>query len=85
MPIFDIRCRSCGYQGELLVLSAQSSLKCPNCDGLAIERLMSPTSTLSGAARRSVPGQTDHGCCGSRPTEAGCAGSGSCCGRTRSI
>lgn len=82
MPLFDIHCRDCGHQGELLVLSAQSSLNCPNCGGLAVEKQMSPTSSLTGAARRSVPGPADHGCCGSRPAEAGCAGPGSCCGRT---
>jgi putative FmdB family regulatory protein len=85
MPIFDIHCRSCGYLGELLVLSAQASLQCPACGGNAIEKQMSPTSTLSGAARHALPGPADHGCCGSRPAEAGCAGPGSCCGRTRPV
>jgi hypothetical protein len=28
-----------------------------------------------------LPGPTDHGCCGSRPGHAGCAGPGSCCGK----
>jgi putative FmdB family regulatory protein len=83
MPIFDIHCRGCGYDGELLVLAAQSSLECPACGSPAIEKRMSPTSTLTGAARRSLPGPGDHGCCGSRPAEAGCAGPGSCCGRGR--
>jgi putative FmdB family regulatory protein len=46
MPIFDIHCRDCGHQGELLVLSAQSSLICPNCDGLAVEMVSGPPPRL---------------------------------------
>ncbi len=81
MPIFDIHCPDCGYQGELLVLSSQDALKCPGCGGLRPQKRMSPTSTLTGSTRHPVPGPRDHGCCGSRPAEAGCAGPGSCCGR----
>jgi len=82
MPIFDIHCRSCGYQGEVLVLSSGDPLTCPSCGGTQPEKQMSPTSPLSGSTRRHTPGPRDHGCCGSRPAEAGCAGPGSCCGRT---
>lgn len=82
MPIFDIHCHRCGYRGETLVLSPDSSLACPACGGAHPEKLMSPTSPLTGSGRRNWPGPKDHGCCGSRPPEAGCAGPGSCCGRT---
>jgi putative FmdB family regulatory protein len=81
MPIFDIVCPDCGYQGELLVLTSQEALKCPGCGGLHPQKRMSPTSTLTGSSRHPLPGPRDHGCCGSRPAEAGCAGPGSCCGR----
>lgn len=81
MPIFDIRCSACGYQGEVLVLTSQDPLTCPGCGGSQTEKQMSPTSTLTGGTRRQMPGPGDHGCCGSRPAEAGCAGPGSCCGR----
>jgi putative FmdB family regulatory protein len=82
MPIFDILCRSCGYKGEVLVLSPEATLTCPSCGGSQTQKQMSPTSTLTGSARRPMPGPHDHACCGSRPGEAGCAGPGSCCGRT---
>jgi putative FmdB family regulatory protein len=83
MPIFDIECPGCGYRGETLVLSADAPLACPSCGGSDPRKLLSPTSSLTGSTRRSVPGLKDHGCCGSRPNEAGCAGPGSCCGRTQ--
>jgi putative FmdB family regulatory protein len=79
MPIFDIHCRSCGYQGEVLVLSSKDPLTCPGCGGHQPEKQISPTSTLTGSTRHQIPGPRDHGCCGSRPAEAGCAGPGSCC------
>lgn len=82
MPIYDIYCRKCGFQGEMLVLSTTSSLACPSCAAPDPEKLISATSSLTGANRTRIPGAADHGCCGSRPTEAGCAGPGSCCGRT---
>jgi putative FmdB family regulatory protein len=81
MPIFDIECPSCGYRGETLVRSAQAQLTCPACGAGGPRKLVSPTSTLTGSAGRSLPGPKDHGCCGSRPADAGCAGPGSCCGR----
>jgi putative FmdB family regulatory protein len=81
MPIFDINCPDCGYQGEVLVLSSDDALTCPACGGSDTEKRMSPTSKLTGSAGRRMPGPKDHGCCGSRPAEAGCAGPGSCCGR----
>ena len=81
MPIFEIHCRRCGYRGELLVLTAADPLACPACRSSEVEKLMSPTSSLTGNARHAMPGPHDHGCCGSRPGEAGCAGPGSCCGR----
>ena len=83
MPIFDIHCPSCGYQGEVLVLSSGAPLACPSCGGSQTQKQMSPTSTLTGSTRRQTPGTGDHGCCGSRPAEAGCDGPGSCCGRTQ--
>ena len=79
MPIFDIHGPSCGYQGEVLVLSSGAPLTCPSCGGSQTQKQMSPTSTLTGSTRRQTPGPGDHGCCGSRPSQAGCSGPGSCC------
>lgn len=83
MPIFEVRCRHCGYQGEVLVLSAEAPVACPACGAAGPEKLMSPSSSLSGTSRSRFPGPKDHGCCGSRPADAGCAGPGSCCGAGR--
>lgn len=83
MPIYDIHCPECGYRGETLVLAAQDPLACPACGRSGPQKLVSPTSTLTGRAGGRLPGPSDHGCCGSRPSEAaGCAGPGSCCGRS---
>jgi putative FmdB family regulatory protein len=82
MPIYDIECKSCGYRGEVLVLSSSDGTACPSCGSSLTDKLMSAPSTLTGAGRHNLPGPNDHGCCGSRPSQAGCAGPGSCCGRT---
>jgi putative FmdB family regulatory protein len=81
MPIFEISCEQCGYQGELLVMNSQESLICPSCGGDRVTKLMAPTSPLTGGAKQAYPGPGDHGCCGSTPGHAGCAGPGSCCGK----
>jgi hypothetical protein len=36
---------------------------------------------MSGVAKNRMPGLGDTACCGKAPSEAGCAGPGSCCGR----
>lgn len=82
MPIYEIRCPECGFQGEVLVPTAASLLACPSCACAGPEKLISATSSLSGASRSPVPGPRDHGCCGSTPVDAGCAGPGSCCGKS---
>lgn len=81
MPIYEIQCRACGYQGETLVLSGSESVACPECDSTEITRLMSTPSSLTGKTPHSVPGPNDTSCCGHSAAEAGCAGPGSCCGK----
>jgi putative FmdB family regulatory protein len=81
MPLFDIHCHACQYRGEVLVVTSAEDLLCPACGSTRTEKLMSAPSTLTGNRRHTNPGVRDHGCCGSRPSEAGCAGPGSCCGR----
>ncbi len=80
MPIFDIECNACGKKNELLVVSSDQALTCPNCGSQDVVRLMSPTSSLTGRQGQSLPGPGDTTCCGSSPAEKGCAGPGSCCG-----
>ena len=82
MPIYEIQCKNCGYTGEVLVLDNSSALICPVCSDPHTKKLMSATSSLTGRNPQAYPGPTDTACCGSRPQEAGCAGPGSCCGKT---
>lgn len=81
MPIFEISCAGCGYSGELLVMGSQDRLACPQCGAAEVEKLMSKPSALTGSQKQGYPGPGDHGCCGSTPGQAGCAGPGSCCGK----
>ena len=83
MPIYEIFCENCGYTGEVLVLDSSSALICPACSGPNTKKLMSATSSLTGSNPQAYPGPLDTACCGSRPEEAGCAGPGSCCGKTQ--
>ena len=84
MPIYDISCPACGYRGEVIRQRAEDAPACPQC-GAASEKLLSPTSSLTGKAAAGLPGPSDHGCCGSRPGQAGCAGPGSCCGKNPAL
>jgi putative FmdB family regulatory protein len=81
MPIFEISCAACGYSGELLLMNSADPLSCPQCGGGEVQKMMSAPSSLTGTAKQAFPGQGDHGCCGSTPGHAGCAGPGSCCGK----
>lgn len=82
MPIYEIACSDCGYSGELIVLSTDSPLMCPSCDGVNTHKLMSATSSMTGKATQAFPGAGDTACCGQSPGQASCAGPGSCCGKT---
>lgn len=82
MPIYEIKCRDCGRVGEVLVLQSGPALVCPDCGGANTEKLMSAPSSLTGRPGLDLPGSGDRACCGSSPAEAGCAGPGSCCGKT---
>jgi len=66
MPIYDIVCPACGYRGEVIRQRAEDAPTCPQC-GAASEKLLSPTSSLTGKTTAGLPGPADHGCCGSRP------------------
>ncbi|MBI9078929.1 MAG: zinc ribbon domain-containing protein [Pseudodesulfovibrio sp.] len=81
MPIFEILCNDCKHEGEVIVLGSEQDLKCPECGSTNTERIMSPTSSLTGKNGPTIPGPGDTGCCGSTPGHSGCAGPGSCCGR----
>jgi putative FmdB family regulatory protein len=81
MPIFEFLCAECGATTEVLVVSSNDSKTCKACGSVNLKKLLSATSSLSGVAKRGVPGPGDTACCGSSPTNAGCTGPGSCCGK----
>jgi putative FmdB family regulatory protein len=81
MPIYEICCQSCGAQAEVLVAKQEDPLLCPHCGSRDTARLMSATSSRSGKSGQLHPGPKDTACCGSTPSQAHCAGPGSCCGK----
>jgi putative FmdB family regulatory protein len=84
MPIFEFLCTSCGNVFEKLVYASSEKIACLKCGSFELTRLLSSTSSLSGAKQGGrVPGAGDTGCCGSAPSSRGCV-PGSCCGKTNS-
>jgi len=81
MPIYEIICPDCGYDGEVLDLKGQGKIECPECQCADTQRVISPTSNLTGKTSQTMPGPNDTRCCGSTPDQGGCAGPGSCCGK----
>ncbi|MFZ3047567.1 MAG: zinc ribbon domain-containing protein [Desulfatirhabdiaceae bacterium] len=81
VPIYDVICHSCGKNSEVLVISRNDLLICPNCGSTQTTRLVSATSSLTGRNVKNFPGPKDTACCGSNPSQAHCAGPGSCCGK----
>jgi len=82
MPLYEILCRTCGQTCEVLVASHTAPLICPGCGSAETTKIISATSSLTGHMGANLPGPTDTGCCGGHPGHAGCAGPGSCCGKT---
>ena len=81
MPIFDAHCAKCGFTGEIIHLG-QGAPPCPQCGARETRTLLAPTRSLTGKTPMSRPSPSDRGCCGDSPARAGCAGPGSCCGKT---
>ena len=53
MPIFDFSCKACGHQFEALVRKEQP--KCPSCESLDLERLLSlPVVRGDGTRQRTL-------------------------------
>lgn len=82
MPIFDYLCNDCHTQSEILVTGANDEPVCASCGSKNIKKMMSKPSSFSGPSTSRFPGLGDTSCCGSKPSEAGCAGPGSCCGKS---
>jgi putative FmdB family regulatory protein len=82
MPLHDYLCLDCGASSEILVTRSDDPLECSACGSRSLEKQLSATSSMTGSARFSMPGPGDTACCGASPDHAGCAGPGSCCGKT---
>jgi len=82
MPIFDYHCEDCGKQSEIFISTSEYQPECSACGSRNLKKMISKPSSFSGASASRFPGSGDTSCCGSRPSDAGCAGPGSCCGKT---
>jgi len=51
MPIFEFRCLECGHLFEKILVGANEKveLRCPECQALSLERVVSRTSYVMGA------------------------------------
>jgi putative FmdB family regulatory protein len=82
MPIFDYMCIDCGKQTEIFITNSDDVPACTACGSGNMKKMMSKPSSFSGISMSRFPGPGDTSCCGSRPSEAGCSGPGSCCGKS---
>lgn len=82
MPLYDYLCLDCGKLSEILITGSNEKLQCDTCGGTQLKKMLSAPSSLSGVQANKMPGPGDTACCGSSPSHAGCAGPGSCCGKT---
>ncbi|WP_080802562.1 zinc ribbon domain-containing protein [Desulfamplus magnetovallimortis] len=83
MPIFDFHCNDCGRVSEILMVGNSEKAECSFCGSSSMTQKLSAHSSLSGPAKHRLPGSGDRACCGSAPGEkSGCAGPGSCCGKS---
>jgi len=83
MPLFDFLCLDCGRLSEILSSSQTETPRCKACGGVHMKKMLSAPSPLSGVQNHRPPGRGDIPCCGTTPSQAGCAGPGSCCGKAR--
>ncbi|MFC1868645.1 zinc ribbon domain-containing protein [Thermodesulfobacteriota bacterium] len=82
MPLFDYLCLDCGKYSEILITTSRDHPQCQTCSSSNLKKMISLSSSLSGASMSKLPGPDDTACCGSNPTDASCAGPGSCCGKS---
>jgi len=65
MPIYEFRCLRCGHVFELFNLKSDEEIemKCPECGGINIERIMSRVS-ISSSSKSTSPRSTVRSCAG---------------------
>ncbi|MBN2032485.1 MAG: zinc ribbon domain-containing protein [Deltaproteobacteria bacterium] len=65
MPIYEYRCKKCQKEFECLVLGNGTDVRCPECDGSKVERLMSTAAfKSSGKYVSSSPSSACSSCSG---------------------
>ncbi|MBU2549931.1 MAG: zinc ribbon domain-containing protein [Proteobacteria bacterium] len=83
MPLFEYLCLGCGHVTEALITRSDDQPVCEACQSHDLKKLISASSSASGPNQGRMPGASDTACCGSAPgMAAGCAGPGSCCGKS---
>jgi putative FmdB family regulatory protein len=82
MPLYEYLCQDCGEITEFLVTGTDDKPCCQACGRSRLKKLLSAPSSLSGKSSSRLPGPGDTPCCGTTPAQAGCAGPGSCCGKS---
>ncbi len=50
MPIYEYKCKVCGKEFEVLVLSDKEPVHCPACGSKEVERMISAFSTMGLSA-----------------------------------
>jgi putative FmdB family regulatory protein len=56
MPIYEYRCKSCGHVFERLILASSAAARCPACDSLELDRLISACAVSSDTSRQASLG-----------------------------
>ena len=77
MPIYEYRCETCGAISEYLVGAGEiDSIRCKNCGGSEMSRILSAAAVISQSASR-MSGRT---CCGreERCATPPCTDGGAC-------
>jgi len=64
VPIFEFRCLNCGHLFEKLFLDSQKEveLKCPECGGDSLDRVISRTNYTMGTGKSNKPKLTTKSC-----------------------
>ena len=70
-----------GALQKLLSSNQTETPRCKTCGGVHLKKMLSAPSPLSGVQTHRLPGRGDSPCCGTTPSQVGCAGPGSCCGK----
>lgn len=73
MPMFEFHCPACDEVFEELVRKADEEVRCPRCDTLRVERLLSRVAFSVGGKFTASTGASSCGGC----TASSCGGCGS--------